>query len=291
MLCHSIRLAASLAAAACFAPAPVHADIELKKKTQDAYDTYVRMNHQRLQAELAAKKPFLWFESALPAERKEIETQLRNGEVAVKHIRLDENGKRFEAPDALIHHWIGVVFIPGATVKDVLALVQDYNNHANVYKPEVMRSRLVLHNGNEYKVFFRFLKKKILTAVLNTDHDVHYEILSPQRALSRSWTTRVQEVENPGKPNEREKPVGNDSGFMWRLDTWWRFEERDGGTYVQCETVSLSRDIPFGLGWMVGPFVKSIPKESLAFSLGTTRSTLITRLAQANSSARPSPSN
>ena len=181
--------------------------------------------------------------------------------------------------------------IPGATVKDVLSLVQDYNNHANVYKPEVMRSRLVLHNGNEYKVFFRFLKKKVLTAVLNTDHDVHYEILSPHRALSRSWTTRVQEVENPGKPDEREKPAGNDSGFMWRLDTWWRFEERDGGTYVQCETVSLSRDIPFGLGWMVGPFVKSIPKESLAFSLGTTRSTLMTRLAQANSSARPSPSN
>ncbi len=273
------------------AAATVSADVRLQKKTQDAYDLYVRNNEARLQANLMQGQQFLWFESRSDSQRREIEKELRDGQVYVEHIRLDLDGKKIEVPEGMIHHWIGMVFIPGAKVKDVLALVQDYDKHAKVYAPEVMRSRTLEHNGENYKVFFRFLKKKVLTAVLNTDHEVHYQKLGPHRTASRSWTTRVQEVEDAGKPSEKEKPVGNDSGFMWRLDTWWRFEERDGGTYVQCETVSLSRDIPFGLGWMVGPFVKSIPKESLAFTLGTTRSALLTRLAQANGGTGSSPSN
>lgn len=268
---------------------PASANIELKKKTTDAYDVYIRVNQERINSALTTDKKFLWFETLPEARRREIEEQLRAGQVVVEHIRLDHSGKKIEAPDALIHHWVGVVFIPGAKVSDVLGLVQDYNNHANIYKPEVMRARIIEHKGSDYKVFFRFLKKKVLTVVLNTDHDVTYDIAGPHRASSRSWTTRIAEVENPGKPDEKEKPVGNDSGFMWRLDTWWRFEERDGGTYVQCETVSLSRDVPFGLGWIVGPFVKSIPKESLQFSLGTTRTTLLGRQAQtATGGSRPS---
>jgi len=267
------------------------ADVKLEQKTIEAYNLYVRTNQERLQAELTSAKFFLWMDSQSETQRREIEKELREGQVFVQHIRLDQNGKKIEIPDGLVHHWVGTVFIPGAKVGDVLALVQDYDHHATVYSPDVMQSRLLEKKGNDYKVFFRFLKKKVLTAVLNTDHSVQYQMLSPSRAASRSWTTRVQEVEDAGKAAEKEKPVGDDSGFLWRLDTWWRFEEREGGTYVQCETVSLSRDVPFGLGWVVGPFVKSIPKESLVFSLGTTRSTLLTRLAHTRSSARPSPSN
>jgi hypothetical protein len=55
------------------------------------------------------------------------------------------------------------------------------------------------------------------------------------------------------------------------METWWRMDERDGGVYVQSEVVSLTRDIPKGLGWLIGPFVNSIPKETLAFTLGATR--------------------
>ena len=288
----SAQIALIASAAALLCTAPVRADVELKKKTVEAYDHYVRVNNDRMKNKLVTNQPFLWFEAQPPAERREIETQLRAGEVAIRHIALEHEGKKLQAPDGLIHHWQAAVFIPGAKVADVLALVQDYDNHFEVYKPEVVHSRKLSRNGDEFKVFFRFLKKKVLTVVLNTDHEVRYQVLSPQRALSRSWTTRVQEVQDPDKPGEREKPIGKDGGFLWRLDTWWRFEERDGGTYVACESVSLSRDIPFGLGWMIGPFVKSVPKESLMFSLGRTRSTLLQSLAQAKPAApRPSPSN
>jgi hypothetical protein len=116
--------------------------------------------------------------------------------------------------------------------------------------------------------------KKVLTVVLNTEHEAHYVRPAPDRAYSRIVSTRIAEVENPGTPAEREKPIGKDGGYMWRLNTYWRFLERDGGTYIQCESISLTRGIPFGFGWVVGPFVTSIPRESLTFTLERTRTTL-----------------
>ena len=87
-------------------------------------------------------------------------------------------------------------------------------------------------------------------------------------------STRLAEVDDAGLPSEREKPIGHDGGYLWRLNMYWRFLERDGGTYVQCESVLLTRRIPSGLGWIVRPFVTSLPRESLEFTLETTRRAL-----------------
>src|SRR5205807_8610257 len=100
-------------------------------------------------------------------------------------------------------------------------------------------------------------------------------------AYSRSVSTRIAEVVDPGQPGEREKPVGHDGGFLWRLNSYWRFVERDGGVFVECESISLTRDIPTGLGWMIGPFVTSIPKESLEHTLGSTRSAALAKITVA----------
>jgi hypothetical protein len=84
------------------------------------------------------------------------------------------------------------------------------------------------------------------------------------------------EVQHHDMLDEREKPVGHDSGFLWRFNNYCALDQRDEGTYVQCETVSLSRDIPTGLGWLIGPFVTSIPRESLEFTLQAMRRALTT---------------
>src|SRR5271163_3848194 len=97
--------------------------------------------------------------------------------------------------------------------------------------------------------------------------------------MSRSHTTRIQEVENAGKSDERLDPEGHDRGFLWKMNTYWRFEEKDGGTYVECRSISLTRDIPAGLGWLIGPYVTSVPRESLTFTLATTRSAVLDRTA------------
>ena len=126
--------------------------------------------------------------------------------------------------------------------------MQDYNHHKDIYKPEVIDSRLIGHSGNDFKIQLRLLKKKVITVVLDTYYDVHYVPVDKTRWYSRSYSTRIQEVDNAGKPDERLQPAGKDHGFLWRLYSYWRFVERDGGVYMECQAVSLTRDIPTGPG-------------------------------------------
>jgi len=170
-----------------------------------------------------------------------------------------------------------VVFIPGVKLQDVLAVLQDYDHQAQYYAPDVEQSKIESHDDEHFVVFLRFRRHKVITVVLNTKHDVHYFRDSATREHSRSSAIRIGEVENAGKPNEREKPPGEDGGYLWRMETWWRMEERDGGVYVQSEVVSLTRDIPMGLGWLIGPYVTSIPKETLTFTLQATRKAVETK--------------
>jgi hypothetical protein len=182
-----------------------------------------------------------------------------------------------EVPNGLIHDWIGSIFIPGATVQDTLALMQDYDNHKNIYKPEVMVSRLVSHHGDDFQIHLRLLKKKIVTVVLDTDHEVHYRRLDRSRWACRSYTTRIAEVQNAERPEERVLPPDTGYGFLWRLHSYWRMEEHSGGVYLECRAITLTRDVPTGLGWAVNPIIKTLPRESLANTLVATRQALLAK--------------
>jgi hypothetical protein len=241
------------------------AAIELKTPTVQAYDGYIKRLESRLD-EQSKGAAFLWADQA-----PDRAAQLRQGQVLAESV----TGKNaLGVPDGLIHDWIGAVFIPGVTVDQVLRLVEDYNHHKDVYKPEVMDSRLISRNGNDFQIWMRLLKKKVITVVLDTWYDVHYTQRDKTRWASRSYSTKIQEVENAGKPNEHALPPGDDHGFLWRLYSYWRFVERDGGVYMECEAVSLTRDIPTGLGWMIEPIVRQLPRESLINTLRKTREAL-----------------
>lgn len=251
---------------------------DLKPESIGAFNRYVELTEAQIGSELARREPFLWIES-LPADRKvALESQLRKGDFVIEQLETLDHGKPIPIPGALIHHWIGTVFIPGATLPQILAFEEDYDHHQQYFRPDVMRSKIIRHEGNDFLIEMRFSKKKVITSVLDTEHEVHYQIVDPEHAWSHSYTTRIQEVEEAGTPNERLQPVGHDSGFLWRMNTYWRFEEKEGGTYVECQSISLTRDIPAGLGWLVGPFVNSIPRESLAFTLTTTRRSVLERI-------------
>lgn len=248
---------------------------ELKQPTIDAFNRYVQFTEQRFDADLRPGTPFLWIDGLPPTDRQSAYDRLRKGEVVISRMETLANGQKIHVPDALVHHWIGTVFIPGATLQQTLALAQNYDHHDVYYAPDVTRSKLTSRNGDDFHIYYRFKRHKVVTVVLDTNYDIHYASISPTREISRSYSTRVQEVENAGKSDEKDKPVGNDTGFLWRLYTYWRFEQKDGGTYVQCEAVSLTRDIPAGLGWLIRPFIESVPRESLEFTLASTRKALV----------------
>jgi len=247
------------------APAKLHAE------TVAAFDRYARLTEERNDAELKRGSGLLWVDALPEPQRSVAYAALKRGEVQIHQLNTLDNGKPIGCPEGLIHHWVGVVFIPGATLDDVLGVLQDYDRQSTYYAPDVERSRIESQEGDHFRVFLRFRRHKVITVVLNTEHDVHYFRDAPGRAHSRSSAVRIAEVANPGKSDEREKPPGDDGGYLWRMETWWRMEEHDGGVYVQSEVASLTRDIPAGLGWLVGPYVTSIPKETLVFTLEATR--------------------
>jgi hypothetical protein len=247
---------------------------QLKPETVRAFDHYVELSEQRMASELRSGR-FLRVDDLPPDLRDADYTRLRKGEVVIEKLDTLDQGRSLSVPGGLVHHWIGTVFIPKTSLARTLAFLEDYNQQYKFYAPEVQQSRLLGQDGNRFMVFLRLRKTKVVTVILDTEYDVRYVPLASDRAASYSYSRRIAEVENAGRPNETEKPVGNDSGFLWRLDSYWRFLERDGGVYVQLEAISLTRDIPLGLGWLVGPFVTGIPKESLEFTLSRTREGLL----------------
>lgn len=275
------KVAAVLLAVLCARAGPASAE-DLKPKTVETFDRYVQLTEARIDSELARREPYLCVESLPENRRAAAEAQLHAGQVVIERLEtLDrgDSGKRIAVPDGMIHHWIGTVFIPGATLAQTLSLEEDYDHHQDYFRPDVMRSKILRHNGNDFTIELRLYKKKVITTVLETEHEVHYTLVDSTHAWSRSRTTRIQEVENAGEKDEHLESAGHDRGFLWRMNTYWRFEEKDGGTYVECQSISLTRDIPGGLGWLIGPYVTSVPRESLTFTLTTMRSALLKRIA------------
>jgi len=257
---------------------------KLKSETEAAFDRYVRLTEERNAAELKRGSNFLWIDQLPEEQRKKAYESLRAGTPRIEKRETKEGGKEIHCPNGMVHHWEAISYIPGAKVDDVLRVLEDYDHHSEYYKPDVERSKTLEHDGNHYVAFLRFRRHKVITVILNTTHDVNYFRDSPERAHSRSSATKISEVENSGKSDEREKEPGRDGGFLWRMETWWRMEEQDGGVYIQSEVVSLTRDIPAGIGWMIGPFVSSIPKESLAFTMEATRKAVLAKKQKAGTS-------
>jgi hypothetical protein len=238
--------------------------VQLRPQTVEAFEAYISA------VEMAAKQtlaygPFLWSDTCSEA------AQIQSGQVVAQFWAGRGPAK---VPNGLIHDWIGAALIPGTSIEDTLALIQDYDHHEKIYKPEVLASKLISHHGDDFQIYLRLLKKKIVTVVLDTYHEVHYHSLDRSRWFCRSYTTRVEEVEGAGSPKERVLPPDTGHGFLWRLYSYWRFEARADAVCVECRAISLTRDVPFGLGWAIEPIIQKLPQESLIKTLEATRKAL-----------------
>ena len=170
-----------------------------------------------------------------------------------------------EVKDGMIHDWASATVAPGVTVDQVLRVLQNYDDYKNVYAPEVTESKLLSRLGNHWRPYLRIVKKKGLTVVLNSEYEVEYKALGGGRWAVVSRSTKIAELDG-----DKELPPGDGQGFLWRLNAYWSIEPRPEGVYLECRTISLSRDIPTGLGWAVRPIVSSLPRESLRATLEAT---------------------
>jgi len=243
---------------------------KLQPGTLKTWDAYVQLTEKRIDAELAGKSSFLVMDFKRADESRRIRSLLMSGQVFMEKMKTtDAGGRELVVDDGMIHHWFGAIFIPNTTLDVLLRWVQDYDQHQRFFK-EVEQSRLVSRDNNTFNIFLRLMRKKVVTVHYNTNHTVVYREES-DRASSRSVATRIAELTGAGTPSEKEKPVGDDSGFFWRLNSYWRFKQENGGVFIECESISLSRSIPFGFGWLVKGYVESVPRESLEGTLTSIR--------------------
>lgn len=235
-----------------------------KPETLAAFDRYVAEAESRIQREESSPDSFL---SMTFSRRREGEARLRRGEMLIEKRDVTPR----ETPGGLIHHWQGITFIPNANIARVVSMLQDYQHLTRYYRPEVMASQLISRNGDDFHVSMRLREHRMITAVLDTEYDVHYGRLDAAHHYSLARSTRIREIVNAGQRGERALAEGHDHGFLWRLNTYWRFVQVVDGVFVQCEAISLTRDVPAALGWLIAGVVENIPRESLYFTLSATR--------------------
>jgi len=247
---------------------------KLHAHTLRAWEQYLQWADEKVARELRGSNGFLIQDYLSPKEKAEVQAELKAGKVVVRKMRgVEPRGARFNIDDGTIHHWWGSIFVPGVALADLLRFVQDYDNHAGKFI-EVEKSRLLSKQGETYKFYFRLKRAKApITVYYNTEQECSYYSYGPKRASSRSVAHKIAELENPGTPQERERTHDDDWGFLWRVVTWWRFVEADGGVIVECESASLSRGVPGWLRFIPGAmgYLESVPRESIENTLGSIR--------------------
>lgn len=244
---------------------------QLTPRTLEGWDRYIALHDTELAENRANGVPYLWIDRLPEDERAARQAELDRGEVVVEGLELFDNGKKVDVKDGKIHHWIGTVIVPGATLDDVVAFVQDYDKYPERFAPMIERAEVLSHEGDRWIVRMRNRTKKVITVVMDADYVVDYLPLSPTRLETMNVTTNLFEVKNAGEPNESRQPGDQADGFLWRLRMICRFDQRDEGTYEECESVSLTRNVPFMLRWLITPFVNSVPRETIEFNMGVVR--------------------
>ena len=249
----------------------------LSPNTVKAFDRYVEAAEARMKSEESHPGDFLYIDS-LPKPQYEATIQtLEHGGVYVQQLHtLDAKGQPINIPGGMINHWVGDIFIPGRSVSFVLDVLRDYNNFKNIYKPEIIRSRLISREDqDDYKIYLRLQKKSIVTVTLDTWYNIHFMTLGPAYGYSSSMSTRIQQVEDAGTPDEHLDPVGQDSGYLWRINSYWRYEKHGNGVIIEWESIALSRQIPFLLAWFVKPLIRGIARETVQNMLTATRKAVL----------------
>lgn len=247
---------------------------QVKPETAAAFEHYVAATEARMDEDVRLNQ-FLVVDRLPDSQRKDAYDQLQQGQIYIEELHTLEDRHAIHIPSGLVHHWTGVIFIPKATLAEADAVLNDFKDEPEIYKPDIRRARLIEQNGSDSKIYLQFYSKTLVTVVLNAYFDVVETRLGSTRIQSASRSTRVAEVESWGSPDEHERTGDEDHGYMWRLNSYWRIEEKDGGVYVENESITLTRTVPLLLAWLINPLTKSIPHDVLVHTLTNTRDAVV----------------
>jgi hypothetical protein len=242
-------------------------ETKLAPETAAAFESYVKSAELELDARWSGRAPSLSL-NVSPEDSQ----RLLNGELL---IRPTSSPNPKAVPDGLIHDWVGALYIPDTGIDKVLAVLQDFDRHSKIY-PEISRSHLVSRQGNDIIGYWRLERKQpFVPAVFDVQDEAHYKQLAPGKWICRAYANDIREVQDAGSAKEKDNPSGEGLGLLWRFNAFWSLEASGNGVLAECRTISLSRSIPDGMGWIIKPFIQNVPRESLASTLQNTRKTIL----------------
>jgi len=242
-------------------------DTVLQPKTAESFAKYAAAVEARIDSELNAEGPFITIDRQRPGDAARARATIRRGEVVIDHPSArDASGKELAIDGGLINHWRGSVFVPKVSLDALLDNLREPNNDRHKQE-DVLRSTVLTRDGDFQKVYLRLKRSKIITVIYDTEYDIRYRRISPVRASSKSLSTKIVEVENAGTPQERTLPEGNDHGYVWRMYSYWRYEQLADGVVIEVESLTLSRPLPPIIGAFMRPIITHIARETLERTL------------------------
>jgi hypothetical protein len=248
------------------APLVAQLRVTLKPKTVGEFQAYVRITEAGLEERWNGRRAFL-----LSDEKPEWHEKLLKGEVIIED-GSSPNPRSID--DGLIHDWWGAVFVSNKNISEVLRVLQDFAHHPDWY-PQIKRSRLIRHVDNDFTGYWRLEEKgQALPAVFDLTQTAHYKNVAKDKWICVSHADDIRAVDDAGSKHEHVNPPGEGMGLMWKLYSYWSLQQVSGGVVAECRTVSLSRGVPGALAWMVRPFVRTVPRDSLESTLRNTRKAL-----------------
>jgi hypothetical protein len=259
-----------VAAIALTMPGTIHAaDATLQPQTLHAWQASISAVEARIARELSGAAGFLVSDTAPDAAR--VRTRLLRGERVVAKVSAPPEAPT-DIPGGQIAHWRGSLLVPGVALADLLHGLQ-HPPEAGPHQEDVVALRVMARQPDRLQLAIRMRRTKIVTVTYDTEHQVEYRHHGAGRASSRSVATKIVELASAGTPAEREKRPGEDRGFLWRMQSYWRYEQVEGGVIVEIESLTLSRRVPFGLSLVVQPIVDDIARESIHRTLEHVRRT------------------
>lgn len=271
-----VVLAAGLVAVDSPAPVP-----KLQPETVASWHRYVEATERRRTDERdPARFLAMDYQTGAAADRR----ALLQGAIVVHRMQtVTPQGSPIPIEGGLVHHWRGAVFIPHVTVDRVMEGLRT----APPAQADVLQARVLERGADRMHMFLKLRRSKIVAVVYNTEHTVTFRRVNDQRSSSESTATKIAEVDGFGTPRESERPPGDDRGFLWRLNAYWRYEAANGGVIAECESLTLSRGIPFGLGVFIGSMVEGTARESMDRTLSAVRTEFANRAPQTSRASSP----
>ncbi|HML15554.1 MAG TPA: hypothetical protein VK419_00950 [Bryobacteraceae bacterium] len=193
--------------------------------------------------------------------------RLRAGEIPAKSAKSLGIEPSVAIPSGLVEHWVSAAFLPHATIAAAMPQLQDYANRKRFMWPEIIDSRTLSRQGNDFEVYLRVSEKSIISGVLDMNLQITYRMHNHDLAID-SRSEKIVEVAGA------DAPVGSssrDRGLLWALNHYWRMAEADGGVYLECEALTLSRRPPAMARWIADPLIAQAARKTV---INTVRATM-----------------